>query len=365
MELLVDRSRSINYENTSADILNRSFKWLNPFMLYLPLWVTKWPLQQPRSSCCNALGISITILLNISPLYIMIAHFNNDSGDNIISQIYYLCLWITGNLCRTIAIHYYYKHFDYPWSTIGSILVDTKSLNIIKWTKWRLKLYITLFFILQAIELYSYYHVYSFQLFMSWALMKIMEIPTIITQCVISVLFLKYRLNILYLISLLENPNFRSILNQYYHLWNSMKKSYVLSLQMFYFLLIFAMFCNTWLRISQLVQNFKEEVMYNGTSFIVNILVVMEFLISASGVAKSFEMFTDTLIDMHISVEIESSSINIKDAETIDYHHLLLFMFKKPLKISMFGMDITQENALKFTFVFVIAKFVSYSVYSL
>ncbi len=57
-------------------------------------------------------------------------------------------------------------------------------------------------------------------------------------------------------------------------------------------------------------------------------------------------------------VEIENNSMN-NDAETTQYHHLLLFMIKKPLRISMIGMDVTEGNAVKFIFVFLIAKFVS------
>eukprot|EP01084_Bolivina_argentea_P254966 428751_1 len=117
------------------DIWHKKFKWLDKWMLYLPLYVSRFPSKSnvPRPKC-RTVFIAIfyqLIMCTMIAFYIwyVVTILNSLLAD--IDMIYFFTFifyFISLSTARLFSYYYYYFYFNYPWYS-NFIMVQTNNIN--------------------------------------------------------------------------------------------------------------------------------------------------------------------------------------------------------------------------------------------
>ena len=112
-----------NIMEDNDDYIASKFKWLDKYMLYLPLFVTKLPSTKPRAQSCK---LFIWLLISFFMIYcigftlgLCVAFVQNSKEDVRIfltmnHVFFYLNSFLT-LIQRIFSLIYYYFYFSYPW----------------------------------------------------------------------------------------------------------------------------------------------------------------------------------------------------------------------------------------------------------
>eukprot|EP01084_Bolivina_argentea_P123828 219438_1 len=104
------------------DLVLTKFRWLDNWMLYLPLFVPLLPTKKFRSKFRLKVVCLLIILISllVANLFYTKTNFEADKFTLIAFIISYILIIFT----RAISLYYYRFHFNYPWYSQYSIIQD-------------------------------------------------------------------------------------------------------------------------------------------------------------------------------------------------------------------------------------------------
>eukprot|EP01084_Bolivina_argentea_P160424 279361_1 len=406
----VEQKQSLIINNTSneidinfEDIINNghisfsshiSFRWLNKFMLWFPLWCTVLPPSnqsqtneklQKRSKYLNIIASIVSLLLITLNCFGRQWYFVTTYSDlksfqskDILNQVSYDIYSIISNGCygiaRYIGFYYFYKYFNFPW--YDNDIIHSKDYKTIYSTSKRLKIFIVSTFLLQIAWGVTRTIYDGFSADNQWGSMGdaawlifndyVIEMSLIFTQCCCSVMFLKYYLfikEVMIDIENNENVNFKKLLTEYCTKKQEFTKLY--KIWSYYFVcLLISIFCWLWIGISEILYTNHDDndtdtilAMVNYYLFLVLSIVsqtipLVEFFVSASMITETFDKLKHSLFHYQ-------QKHDMKDCKY--YHYSLHYINTYPFHVTIFGWKVCKINALKLLVVFIIAKTVTYS----
>ena len=399
-------SSSINYNQ----LFLKYCKWSHFFILYLGMWTTKLPSGKRRPLILNIIAILFTTIL-----YTYFVSFGSHYYFLTISSIptmFFVMTMMTEILttCMKLTSMYYFIFlFNYPWCNNSIFTHNSFIKNVSKeYIEQRLKstsirLKIVFFFTLLSSSYWAYYsciakidyqtdeylnhnpiYVYKWytRLILTIALLYSGTFPMFFTVYVISIVFLKYELYIHGLNKMVERSEYQTIrfdelIVEYGKVYRSLhNKSYTLW-QIFVATGFVGTFALIWEFIASIVE-YPEYMQFMYRFYLVSIVFILlllsEFIYSASFVTKEFDEFKRLLIDINddrnkiwkrVNDYDGYLDMNEKLSNIHAYHCFVRYICQYPLNVKLFGWKVSNLNLVRFILFFVIAKGISYSLYSI
>eukprot|EP01083_Nonionella_stella_P028232 77746_1 len=373
MEILT--SNTVIKTDSVANTLSQQFQWLSFIVLYTPMWCTHSPSGTTRWYAINMLMtfITISVVLTFTSLvlFAMFEHYSVIADDPswTVPASYDIAWIILLSSIRLLCIYYFYKHFNFPWNVREPpfLVNDNQSINIkrvssvIKCTSTRIKVFLVTVIVMDIIYIVNgRWYVYcngdtSYKIIILTTRFLVFD-PSFIAVAVSSVIFLKYKLYLMLLINRLGNDNninFNDMLHHYDSLIHHFKNECNCALHAFLQLFVIELICDAWTCAEDLD---KETLIADIVDITRNVLLIIEISIGILSLSDAFESFNNI-----VSIYGKKHSMNNKE----DYNYFLYYCFRYPLRIKVFGVEMSRNGIVTSVVVFVIAKWISYSVYSL
>ena len=396
--------------NSSSITYNELFlkytKWSHFFILYWGMWTTQLPpSHNKRSSILNTFAIFFT-----SILYIYFVAFNLHYyiiTANIIPTMFVIMsvmMQISTTIMKIISMYYFVFKFNYPWYDkhlfhLNSFQNVSKEYmeKRLKSTSIRLKV-IFIFSIFTSCY-WAYYSCigkvnYGFldynntnPLFvykwytrgiLSIAILYTIALPSFFTIYVISIVFLKYELylhglNVMVEGSEYQKIRFDEVIVEYGKVYKSLHDGNYMLWQIFFATMFVGTFALIWYFIASMVEYFdymKFIFRFYLVSMVCMLLWLGEFIYSGSFVTQEFDKFKRLLIDVHgdkskIWTSFNDFDMNERISNIHSYHCFVRYIGQYPLNVTVFGWKVSNANLVRFVLFFVIAKGISYSLYTI
>eukprot|EP01084_Bolivina_argentea_P087883 158674_1 len=364
------------------NVLRDSFKWLNKMLLYIPMWVSRYPqisnitLENPYQIRNKPIGIFIILLSIMGLLYhatIIIWSLidNMQSGDHIVYYGIYIIITVLLAITRFLGIIYFMNYFNYPWI----LCIDRFQKNIYEIYSKQIKRYskFILFMTVLNLSLDVYYvinvtFVAPEQLLFDSNMLRIARIiaifagrlfrywPLIITISVVSGIFVKYNVYLLRLTDMCNEDHieFGDMLNKYETLQQSFKTDYNVYLSWSLKLFLGCSVLDLWI---SAYESYNWKIFYEFVGFFETCFIMLQYLITASLVTEQFEKFEALLWKCSKTIVLK------QDIEVLRYQTLLWNHIQKyPLIVKIGNFKISKVNGVKFVVLFLISKGIAYSV---
>eukprot|EP01084_Bolivina_argentea_P291006 500048_1 len=395
---LLNSSISSTKETELSELFCNYCSWLNPLILWSSLWTPYNKSNKCRSIYVNIIGITITILLYI--YFIITTAINNkyhgqEYDETMMIYIMTQIVEYTYYILKFLSIYYFLIVFNYPWNNMTKmhsydIKINKYAIKRLKSTHNRLKL---LLFIYTCVSIYFNYYM-EFGALSQWAqyndplsnhyalfftMLFCIEIPMLLSQYVLTIIFLKYELYLHGLRKHIYESNhskldFETLIKEYgiaYKMFGSEYKIFQLIISLSFI----GIFCMIWIFISSLIHysNYIHITLkFNGVAILILATAFIEFIIAATYLTNEYDQIKMQLTKFDdYSLEIIPDLIDdiqgkdlVKLMKNINgYHCFISFVMKYPICAQLIGWKVSITNCFRFLCFFAVAKSISYVIY--
>eukprot|EP01084_Bolivina_argentea_P171699 297476_1 len=321
--------------------------------------------------------------------------FYDDLDANAMYQIFIAVDWGAFGIARIILIYYFLFIFKkYPWNHITEFFYDAQFcrqyIAKVRWTNCRLKSITVVYIMVETLHFFGYFdkqqlsHETSFAVAIdSFSSIYGVYTPMMVSQCVLTFIFLKYDL---YLYTVIEqikrnqNTDIQSMFALYRKMHMSFQKEYKIwkIILMFEYLatfyVIWAIAATSMYQTSGLFEIHKLLWIFSGIYYL---FPFMEYVYCSSKINNQYSLLMETLweydirfIEGKIYEDNTKLSISGQGIKVFGYGDIAIFesFFQytrdHPFIVTLIGARITSGNAVKLIVAFCVAKMISYSIYN-
>lgn len=381
--------RSLNGNSPSGPSTAKFFRILQVLSQWNLMWIPRKIDNESRFFCLTWIAWFFVIIFGA--IYSYYTYYDAYINNNLIFNIFCIITIVSIILSRIISFYYFMKYFKYPWNNILDDFFELtlKSHYIKRLTQTSIRIliylftYIPLTILFVTIEQINQHYYYFWENYIYWiASVFGIWIPLGISQCIISIIFLKYELFLYTIQSVInsdkkkrrkstmntnstinnatgsdevesttgtntlsaddvgtnfmsslvnsgqvrvqaEEIDFGKIFMRYKKMRDEFNTTYKLW-QKYMIVRMFLIFWMIWFWIENVFGNKftkqRDVIMYIGSGAICFILPFIEFIISGMRLNEQFKSFNDTLWNYDMMTEEEYYNIN--DDEKFDCNTL-------------------------------------------
>eukprot|EP01084_Bolivina_argentea_P034136 63179_1 len=359
------------------EVISNVFRWLNKFVLYLPMCTSKTPANHNlRSQNLTLLIIFIVSTCNLFHYSMVIWWILTTWSHEYFAQIAY-AVQETAMLCsRYLSIFYYYKHFNYPWicdTTVIKInckLKDYKTVvNALNKSNSIIKILYAIIIICHLITFIFYgiddYLNGQYLWFVADIVAPVFVfLPVYTSFVVIAVIFTKYYAFLLHLMQIIKQSNTSNI-TQILDEYTMLRKSFVIDdniyLRWSVLLWLFQFLLETWTSSVDIFDGNHSvfNKMAELITYITDFSFMFLFFYTSCIMSQAFQKFISLLYEYGNQFVQEKRLTH----DHWTYNYMLQYVLKHELNVQVAGIAITRRNTVKFVITFIVARMLSYAVY--
>ena len=311
------------------------------------------------------------------------AHLNLFTVMHVTWAIIYLSSRLIGILY--FAFGYNFQHLSItPKNDIYNKLIYNECQQMINQTNTRLKaiLFINIFIFYPFHFVVFYYYLIKEQkpnpLIIQY-IGRIIEllvifIPIAVTSCCLSLILLKYKIELHLLTETLKKyHDFEDVHKKYKEIINSFKKDLDMKLfnkidveiwKMYFFVQILAYFCEAWIATSLFLHNRSNvwEVVHALSAMLFYVTPFIEIVLGSDDLSKQYLILRQEIVNNSPKLS-DNDDVNEKLNQVYSYQNLYNYTMEHRLRFEIGGHQINISNTLKVVCFFIITKLISYVVY--
>eukprot|EP01084_Bolivina_argentea_P116882 207614_1 len=353
---------NIEYINSVTDDTNKSFKWVDIFVTYYPMWSRKLHRKQMRSKWVNNIMI-VLILFTLTCTFLFFSnhlfqsHIKSAKGSTVIAHICQELSFLFAFSSRLCSIYYFYYKFNYPWNYSQLKVMETPELR-----KYFTFIFIFIFgqmFSNIIIAISTYFNHDPIYFVARTVGTIFLWIPSNLAICVSAATFVYYYSVVKQLAHDLEqrNASYTNIFDEYKQVITLFKSDYHYSLQWSIILRFSEIALLMWV-LSYDLLHFAEETPIDYALISIVIPGFLVFVVCASLMNYQCSKFECILFERG---ELYMNN-NSDCSDMMRYNYLLQFVSNNPLQVSFGKFKVTNTNFITFCAGFVVAKVFAYSV---
>eukprot|EP01084_Bolivina_argentea_P250263 419242_1 len=369
-----------NIQNiASNDIITDKFKFLDNFMLYLPLFVSKLPSGTSRSKIYKVFVAICVFMWLLTRIGFCIVFFFNNSHVDIHILVPMVAIQIFAIIMRILSFIYYYYHFNYPWYTERKYLEkythQTKRKSGCTVRNYRLIIQIFLITLCVLYPISSvagmlYWNTANYKSLIFGIIFNLITnffdiVAVFLTAIIQAVICYKYYCHITKLMDDYQNISSYDLLLRYQKMFSAFKKDYNIFLKWTVICYLISWLINLWYGMNddRVKHNMYNDNTIEGGSYYIMafgswvemLSYITMYIISACILSERFAKFQDLLWKKQTELIQKGNQ-----SETI--HTLsstIMFTCKYPIYINVGSLVMTRKNIIIFMASFLAARIFS------
>ena len=346
-------------EEKERSIFGDEFRWLDVCLLYTPMWCRYTPDLRKRNTSISYL-ILISLVIVTAAYFVHWVWFDILDIGNLFHATMVWIFYILEVLLRFLHLYYFWNIFAFPWNFsikgFGSISSSSHAATI-KYYKYTAMIMLFVQILLDMI--YTTWFAIAWNDILSFIPLIFMFIPDRVFMIVYFVICVKYGIYLKELADDIRDETcdleMKEIHKKYKLLYQSAMSDYGLynkylrwSIEIY----LCTRVLWAWLATYDYLQNQAWQ------EFLAIIICIIQGLCYAIGAWFVNEMYIELQGEVWNCEERYSEN----NSDRMYVYYLLQFMNQHPLIVQMGNLVITKKSCVKFAIVFIVAKFLSYSI---